>query len=369
VAWEQAFGRASLAVLYGIFVLFPLPRFYAAPHFLGYRAAVYIGVLGSVCQEIILFVAAVLVWKSLSGRDSLSHKAALITRWTFGFCSVVFGLGHLTAIDTVAPMIPKWIPLGPTFWVVLTRIAFVLAGLAIALGMLDVLAARLLGLMLLVFSALALMPLIFTSPREHACWGTNAYNLTAVGAAWIAAEWLKKTETTRRSAAAYVVIGLLVFSPGLRGQEKIKDTARRRVLKQRTEYTIAKLNEVVATLVVRDYVEAKEFYCDILRFSVVEDSILPSGKRWVRLRAPGKQGSEILLSRAANDKQRASVGNQTGGRVLFLHTDDFDSDYRSLCSKGVEFTEGPWNDSYGKMAVFKDLYGNRIDLIQPSADA
>jgi uncharacterized membrane protein YphA (DoxX/SURF4 family) len=187
---SRRFAAVSLAVLYGIFVLFPLPRFYTAPHFLGYRTAVYIGVLGSVCQEIILFIAAVVVWKSLSGRDSLSHRAALIARWTFGLCSVDFGIGHLTAIETVVPLIPKRIPLGPTFWAVLTGIAFVLAGFAIVSGVLDVLAARLLGLMLLVFSALALAPMIFSFPRDHASWGANAYNLTAVGAAWIIAEWL-----------------------------------------------------------------------------------------------------------------------------------------------------------------------------------
>ena len=183
-------AAASLTILYGIFVLFPLPRFYTAPHFLGYRPAVYIGVLGSVCQEIILFIAAVVAWKSLSGRDSLSHRTAVIARWTFGLCSVDFGLGHLTAIKTVVPLIPKWIPLGATFWAVLTGIAFVLAGLAIVSGVLDVLAARLLGLMLLAFSALALAPMIFSFPRDHASWGANAYNLTAVGAAWIVAEWL-----------------------------------------------------------------------------------------------------------------------------------------------------------------------------------
>jgi len=187
---SRRFAAASLAVLYGIFVLFPLPRFYTAPHFLGYRAAVYIGVLGCVCQEIILFVAAVIVWKSLPERDSLSHRAALMARWTFGLCSVDFGLGHLTAIETVVPMIPKWIAPGPTFWAVLTGIAFILAGVAIVSGVLDVLAARLLGLMLLVFSALALVPLIVSSPHDHASWGANAYNLTAVGAAWIVAEWL-----------------------------------------------------------------------------------------------------------------------------------------------------------------------------------
>jgi uncharacterized membrane protein len=183
-------AAASLTILYGIFVLFPLPRFYWGPHVHGHRAYVYFGVLGDVCQEVILFIAAVIVWKSLAGSDSLSQRAARLICWTFGLCSVDFGLAHLTAVWTVVPMIPKWMPFGATFWAVLTGIAFVLAGLAIVSGVQDVLAARLLGAMLLVFSALALAPLIFSFPRDHGAWGANAYNVTAVGAAWILAAWL-----------------------------------------------------------------------------------------------------------------------------------------------------------------------------------
>jgi hypothetical protein len=190
--WRRSRGSAaaSLTILYGIFVLFPLPRFYWGPHVQGHRAYVYFGVLGDVCQEIILFVAAVIVWKSLSGQDSLSQRAARLVRWTFGLCSIDFGVANLTAVWTVVPMIPKWMPFGATFWAVLTGIAFILAGVAIISGVLDVLAARLLGLMLVVFSALALAPLIFSSPRDHGSWGANAYNLTAIGAAWIVAERL-----------------------------------------------------------------------------------------------------------------------------------------------------------------------------------
>jgi predicted enzyme related to lactoylglutathione lyase len=118
-------------------------------------------------------------------------------------------------------------------------------------------------------------------------------------------------------------------------------------------------------LIVREYEEAMEFYCNKLGFTVAEDSQLEN-KRWIRLKAPGGKGSEILLSKAANEKQKASIGNQTGGRVLFfLHTNDFDQDYKNLVSMGVEFVEGPSNEDYGKVAVFKDVYGNRIDLIQP----
>ncbi len=184
------FGAAALAILYGIFVLFPLPRFFTAPHYLGYRAAVYIGVTGNVSEQIILFVAALVVCFSLAGQRSLTREAALAVRWTFGLCSVFFGLGNLTALETVVPMIPKWMPLGAAFWAVLTGAAFVLAGLAIISGVQDVLAARLLGAMLLSFNVLVLAPPVFTAPRDHVSWGANAFNLTAVGAAWIIAEWL-----------------------------------------------------------------------------------------------------------------------------------------------------------------------------------
>ncbi|MGH9517468.1 MAG: hypothetical protein ACRD3P_17510 [Terriglobales bacterium] len=188
-------GAAALGVIYFIFGAFLFPRFYTAPHFLGHHLGVYIAVLAAVGQQIILAVAAVVVYASpdpdrtLSGR-SLPSAAALIARWTFGLCSIVFGLGHLTAVHNVAPMVPKWMPFGGALWIVLTGIAFVLAGLAILSGILDVLAARLLALMLLIFSALVLAPMIFALPHNHIAWGGNAYNLAAVGAAWIVADWL-----------------------------------------------------------------------------------------------------------------------------------------------------------------------------------
>lgn len=183
-------GAAALAIVYFIFGVFLFPRFYTAPHFLGHHPGVYIAVLASVGQQLILVIGAVIVYGSLGARHSLSPIGALISRWTFGLCSVVFGLGHLTAVHDVAPMIPNWMPLGGAFWIVLTGIAFVLAGLAILSGILDVLAARLLALMLLIFSLVVLAPMIFAYPHNHIAWGGNAYNLAAVGAAWIVADWL-----------------------------------------------------------------------------------------------------------------------------------------------------------------------------------
>jgi uncharacterized membrane protein len=138
------------------------------------------------------------VFASQEGGGSLSAGPARIARWIFGLCSVDFGLAHLTGVPLVAAMVPKWIPFGGEFWAVLTGIAFVLAGLAILSRILDILAARLLALMLLGFSALTLAPHIFASPRDHVAWGGNAYNLAAVGAALIFAEWLATSRAVQK---------------------------------------------------------------------------------------------------------------------------------------------------------------------------
>lgn len=208
ILWRRCmrFGAAALTILYGTFVLFPLPRFVTAPHYVGYRAAVYIGVTGNVCEQVILFVAAAVVWGWMARQGSQSWEAASAARWIFGLCPVFFGLGNLTAIATVVPLIPKWMPFGATFWAVLTGVAFVLAGVAILSGVQDVLAAELLGLMLLVFNVLALGPKIFAAPHNHVSWGANTFNLTVVGAAWIMAEWLadrkKLIQDLQRAEAA-----------------------------------------------------------------------------------------------------------------------------------------------------------------------
>jgi uncharacterized glyoxalase superfamily protein PhnB len=120
------------------------------------------------------------------------------------------------------------------------------------------------------------------------------------------------------------------------------------------------------SLVVNDYDEAIEFYTRKLSFTLLEDTRMSDTKRWVVVAPPGSPGCTLLLAKAANDAQRAAVGNQTGGRVfLFLHTDDFDRDYNQMQQAGIEFIESPRQEAYGKVVVFADLYGNRWDLIEP----
>jgi len=123
-------------------------------------------------------------------------------------------------------------------------------------------------------------------------------------------------------------------------------------------------------LVVRDYDEALDFYLGKLGFELIEDTPVPEqNKRWVVVAPPGST-SRLLLARAASDEQISCVGNQTGGRVfLFLHTDDFQRDYQRYRDQGIEFVRGPINESYGTVAVFRDLYGNLWDLIEPAQHA
>jgi uncharacterized glyoxalase superfamily protein PhnB len=124
---------------------------------------------------------------------------------------------------------------------------------------------------------------------------------------------------------------------------------------------------VQIALVVHDYDEAIEFYTKKLNFILLEDTPLSDTKRWVRISPPGNGGCSLLLAKAANEEQTSHVGNQTGGRVfLFLHTDNFDRDYKNMRQAGIEFVREPAKETYGTVAVFKDLYGNLWDLIQPS---
>lgn len=120
------------------------------------------------------------------------------------------------------------------------------------------------------------------------------------------------------------------------------------------------------TLVVRDYDEAINFFTKKLYFKVIENEYVPEQKkRWVVIALPGSKGTSIILGKASTPKQKKSIGNQTGGRVLFsIQTDDFWRDYKDMIAKGVKFVREPKEVFKYKVAVFEDLYGNLWDLIQ-----
>ncbi|WP_171174216.1 VOC family protein [Ruegeria sp. HKCCD8929] len=118
-------------------------------------------------------------------------------------------------------------------------------------------------------------------------------------------------------------------------------------------------------LVVADYDTAIAFYVDTIGFTLDQDKDLGGGKRWVRVTPPGAAQGSLILAQADGDAQRAAIGNQTGGRVgFFLTTDDFARDHAAMLAKGVVFEEEPRHEPYGTVAVWRDPFGNRWDLLQ-----
>ncbi len=118
-------------------------------------------------------------------------------------------------------------------------------------------------------------------------------------------------------------------------------------------------------LLVADYDEAISFYVDKLHFDLIEDTALSETKRWVLVAPKGSQEFSLLLAKADGNFQKQNIGNQSGGRVfLFLNTDNFDRDYQNLKDNNIKIVREPKTEAYGKVLVFKDIYGNLWDLIQ-----
>lgn len=117
-------------------------------------------------------------------------------------------------------------------------------------------------------------------------------------------------------------------------------------------------------LVVPDYDLAIDFYVHKLGFDLIEDTP-KDGKRWVVVAPPGATETRLLLAKAVTPAQQSAIGNQTGGRVfLFLNTDSFQEDVARMRAIGVHFEEEPRLESYGKVVVWQDPFGNRWDLLQ-----
>jgi len=204
ILWQRSarIGAAASAIAYLIFVAFWLPRYYAGIHAYGLRMAVLVGISFGLAQQLMLVAPAAIVYASTASPDSLLQKrAAIAARWMLGLPPVIFGLFHLTSIRIFASIVPHWMRFG-YFWAALTGIAFILAGSAICSGIMDVLAARLLALMLLLFEGFVEIPPIFVRLHSQPTWGAAVYNVTAIGACWIFAEFLAGRADRRRIGSA-----------------------------------------------------------------------------------------------------------------------------------------------------------------------
>jgi predicted enzyme related to lactoylglutathione lyase len=129
------------------------------------------------------------------------------------------------------------------------------------------------------------------------------------------------------------------------------------------------LRLAMVTVLVDDYDRAISHYTADLGFALEEDSDLGGGKRWVVVSPDAGSGARLLLARAADADQAATIGRQTGGRVsFFLHTADIEATHARLAGAGVVFTGSVRTEPYGRVVVFRDAYGNLWDLIEPAAE-
>jgi hypothetical protein len=192
ILWRRSarIGAAASAIAYLIFAALWLLRYPAGIHAFGWRIAVLLGVSFGLAQQLMLIAPAAIVYASTASPDfRLQKRAAIAARWMLGLPPVLFGLFHLAALRVFASIVPQWMRFG-YFWAALTGIAFILAGCAICSGIMDVLAARLLALMLLLFDALVEIPPIFIRLHDQGTWGAAVYNLPAIGACLIFAGFL-----------------------------------------------------------------------------------------------------------------------------------------------------------------------------------
>lgn len=123
---------------------------------------------------------------------------------------------------------------------------------------------------------------------------------------------------------------------------------------------------VQIALLIDDYDKAIAFYTQKLKFILLENTQINENKRWVVLAPDDISGCHLLLAKATTEEQEKRIGNQTGGRVfLFLHTNDIENDYLNLIANEIKIHRGISTETYGKVLVFEDLYGNLWDLIEP----
>jgi hypothetical protein len=205
ILWRRSerIGAAASAIIYSFFAALWLLRYYAGVHAFGWRIDVLLGITFGLAQQLMLVApAAILFYASTASPDSpLQHRAAIAARWMLGLPPILFGLFHLIGIRVFATIVPHWMSFG-YFWAGLTGIAFILAGGAICSGIMDVLAARLLALMLLLFEGFVEIPPIFIRLHNQPTWGAAVYNVTAIGACWIFAEFLASRADQRRIGPA-----------------------------------------------------------------------------------------------------------------------------------------------------------------------
>lgn len=201
VVWYRTarLGALIVCAVDCLFAIFWLPRVIHFPQIFG--------TWGGLLEALFPVTAAALVYASLGTSPSAwAARTAEGARYLFGLCVLSFGISHFSAFPQTAAMVPAWVPPGQPFWAAVTGVAHLLAAMAVLTGVADLLATRLLTLMLILFGLLVWMPQVFTHPHDRTVWAGNAVNLAMIGTAWIFADWMRMRKEARKQPDRNVVV-------------------------------------------------------------------------------------------------------------------------------------------------------------------
>jgi len=127
---------------------------------------------------------------------------------------------------------------------------------------------------------------------------------------------------------------------------------------------------------VHDQDEALAFYTEKLGMELREDVTVPEfgNFRWLTVGVPGQEDVSVVLMAIPgppvfDDETRQKIGElmaKGAATALFFATDDIQSTYEELKSRGVEFQQEPTEQPYGVDAGFRDPSGNSMRMAQLS---
>lgn len=165
-------GAEILLAVYGLFACTFVPAIFSQP-------AVYAS-WGNVFYALGLVVGAAV----------LLMKFANVAIVVFGLCNISYAIEQVEFFARTASLVPKWIPLGGSFWAIATTIAFALAGVSLVVRYKALLASQLLTAMLLIFGVAIWIPMLVAQPGQPGNWSEGLETFAIAGVAWIVADFL-----------------------------------------------------------------------------------------------------------------------------------------------------------------------------------
>lgn len=116
------------------------------------------------------------------------------------------------------------------------------------------------------------------------------------------------------------------------------------------------------TIPVANQDRALKFYTEKLGCKVLADVPFGNGARWIEVAWPDVETAFVLFT-------PPGMSDRVGGFAMAsISTDNIDATYQEFTAKGVEFTEPPTQQPWGKQAIFKDSEGNSFVMVEEQVD-